>query len=66
VWLPHVGLCSVCHHGLVQESARGSTFWRCQRAESEPAYLKYPPLPVRTCPGFEPASGSAPPAAGRR
>lgn len=55
-----VGLCARCRHARVQASARGSRFWRCLRADTEAAYLRYPPLPVRLCPGFEsgrPGSG---------
>ena len=50
---PRVGLCSVCAHARAVSSARGSTFWMCERALTEPGYRKYPPLPVRGCPGFE-------------
>lgn len=49
---PAVGLCSRCHHGTRQENARGSVFWRCRRAETDPAFSRYPPLPVRRCAGF--------------
>lgn len=50
---PRVGLCSVCHFARVQRSAKDSVFWRCARAQSDPCFLAYPPLPVRACPGFE-------------
>lgn len=50
-----VGLCVRCVQGRRQESAKGSLFWRCARARSDPRFLPYPPLPVRACPGFEPA-----------
>jgi len=53
-----VGLCAGCAHGHRQENARGSVFWRCRRARSDPRFLPYPPLPVRACPGFERAPGS--------
>jgi hypothetical protein len=48
-----VGLCACCRHGQAQQSAGGSRFWRCLRATREPGYLKYPPLPMRRCPGFD-------------
>jgi hypothetical protein len=48
-----VGLCARCSMGRVQRSARGSRFWRCGRADSDPTYRRYPPLPVLRCPGFE-------------
>jgi hypothetical protein len=51
-----VGLCARCHHARVQTTARGSTFWRCGRAESDPRFVRYPTLPVRVCPGFDAAA----------
>jgi len=51
--LPAAGLCARCRHAAVQRSARGSEFWRCRRADRDPAYLRYPPLPVLRCPGHE-------------
>ena len=48
-----VGLCARCRMASVQRSARGGRFWRCGRADSDPAYRRYPPLPVLRCPGFE-------------
>ena len=50
---PEVGLCAVCAHAVVQTSARGSRFWRCAAADSDPRLLRYPPLPVRSCPGYQ-------------
>jgi hypothetical protein len=50
---PRVGLCSACRFARPQRSAKGSVFWRCLRARSDPSYLPYPPLPVKACPGFE-------------
>src|SRR3990172_2252368 len=47
------GLCARCAHAAVQGSARGSRFWRCRRADGDPAFRRYPPLPVLWCPGFE-------------
>jgi hypothetical protein len=49
-----VGLCLRCRFAALQRSARGGRFWRCRRADSDPAFARYPPLPVRSCPGFEP------------
>ncbi|MBI3783090.1 MAG: hypothetical protein HY270_06795 [Deltaproteobacteria bacterium] len=34
-------------------SARGSVFFLCSRAEHDPAYQRYPRLPVTDCRGFE-------------
>lgn len=47
------GLCARCAYAQVQQSARGSSFWRCLRADHDPAYRRYPPLPVTRCAGFE-------------
>jgi hypothetical protein len=52
-FLPAVGLCSACRWGRLQPSGRGRGYWRCLRAEREPGYTKYPPLPVLGCDGFE-------------
>jgi hypothetical protein len=47
-----VGLCARCAHAAVQRGARGAEFWRCLRADADPAFRRYPPLPVRRCDGF--------------
>ncbi len=47
------GLCARCRHAMAQENRRGSTFWRCRRAETDPRFRRYPPLPVTRCDGFE-------------
>jgi hypothetical protein len=52
-----VGLCSICRFAAVQRSARLSVFWRCRRADTDPGFRRYPPLPVKECPGFERAPG---------
>lgn len=46
------GLCGRCRHARRQPGARGSSFWRCGRADSDPRFLRYPPLPVLDCKGF--------------
>ncbi len=49
-----VGLCAACTHVRRIVSAKGSSFWLCERAVSEPGrFPKYPPLPVLRCPGFD-------------
>ena len=48
-----VGLCIDCRHARVQESARGSRFWRCLRAETDRRFARYPRLPVKECAGYE-------------
>jgi hypothetical protein len=32
---------------------RGSTFYRCARAETDARFARYPALPVVTCIGYE-------------
>jgi hypothetical protein len=48
-----VGLCLSCKHVDVITSSRESTFYRCRRAETDPAFRKYPALPVVACRGYE-------------
>lgn len=48
-----VGLCFTCRWMRTVTSRRGSTFYRCLRADSDPRFVRYPPLPVRECPGYE-------------
>lgn len=48
-----VGLCRRCAWTRRLETARGSVFHLCRRHRSDPAYRKYPTLPVVRCPGFE-------------
>jgi len=53
--LPTAGLCAGCRHAETLASPR-STFLRCGRAATDPRYPRYPALPVRACPGFEPVA----------
>ena len=50
-----VGLCVRCVNVHVIENRRGSHFYRCRLADVDPAFRRYPPLPVISCPGFAPA-----------
>ena len=36
------------------ETANASVFVRCGLAETDPAFVRYPPLPVRVCRGYRP------------
>jgi hypothetical protein len=48
-----VGVCAECQHARRIVSAKGSTFWLCERSVSEPSkFPKYPRLPVLRCEGF--------------
>ena len=50
-----VGLCFTCRWMHSTANRRGSVFFRCARAEDDARYVRYPPLPVQSCPGFEEA-----------
>ncbi|HXI32947.1 MAG TPA: YciI family protein [Gemmatimonadales bacterium] len=50
-----VGLCFTCRWMRSTANRRGSVFFRCARAEDDARYVRYPPLPVQSCPGFEEA-----------
>jgi hypothetical protein len=49
-----IGLCLDCRHTKVIVSGKGSRFFLCQRAETDPHYSKYPRLPILQCSGYEP------------
>ncbi len=55
-----VGLCARCRFSAVACNRRGSEFWRCLRAENDPAFRRYPPLPVSKCTGFIPVESERP------
>ena len=46
------GLCADCLHARRIESDRGTKFYLCELAAVDPAYRKYPALPVLRCSGF--------------
>jgi len=48
-----VGLCATCRWVRIVTNRRGSVFYRCLRADDDPRFVRYPPLPVITCPGYE-------------
>ena len=50
---PPAGLCDACVHQRVIRNTRGSEFSLCERSRSDPAYPRYPRLPVLHCPGVE-------------
>jgi len=54
------GLCDRCRHQRVVTNTRGSSFSLCERSRTDPAYPKYPRVPFRSCPGFEPTGSAAP------
>jgi hypothetical protein len=54
-----VGLCATCRFHRVVTGAR-STFHLCERSFVDPAFPRYPPLPVRQCGGYDRVGGSDP------
>jgi hypothetical protein len=53
------GLCDSCEHQQLVRNTRGSTFSLCRRSRDDPAYLRYPRLPVIECPGYQRDAGPA-------
>lgn len=54
---PRFGLCSACAHQQLVRNTRGSVFSLCLRSRTDPAYPRYPRVPVLRCPGFERRAG---------
>ena len=52
------GLCDTCAFHQEVRNTRGSSFSLCTRSREDPAYPRYPRLPVLSCAGYEP-SGDA-------
>jgi len=48
------GLCGSCVHRQLVRTGRGSEFSLCRRSRTDPAYPKYPRLPVLACVGHGP------------
>jgi hypothetical protein len=61
---PRAGLCEECRHQRLVPNTRGSVFSLCELSRTDPRFPRYPPLPVLSCPGFEPLP--EPPAPERR
>lgn len=53
------GLCADCRFMRRMKSDRGSTFYFCERSVTDPAFPKYPRLPVLECAGYERISSDA-------
>jgi hypothetical protein len=50
---PSAGLCDSCVHQRIVRNTRGSSFSLCERSKTDPAFPRYPPVPVVECPGYE-------------
>ncbi|MCL4218517.1 MAG: hypothetical protein KJ052_16135 [Candidatus Hydrogenedentes bacterium] len=47
------GLCAICRHARCVPHPRGGLdYWRCAKHDEDPAFPKYPRLPVLECPGY--------------
>lgn len=53
---PMVGLCESCRHTRVVETRTGSRFYLCGLSAVDPAFPRYPRLPVLACRGYTPAA----------
>ena len=47
------GLCGRCLHARKITNRAGSVFWLCEAYKTFPQMVKYPPIPVVSCPVFE-------------
>jgi hypothetical protein len=50
-----VGLCESCVNVRVIENRNGSRFYLCELSTVDPAFPRYPRLPVLRCAGYRPA-----------
>lgn len=55
------GLCDACAHQQIVRNTRGSVFSLCRRSRSDPAYPRYPRIPVSSCQGYEARASEPPP-----
>lgn len=56
----NAGLCDMCAHVQIVRSSKGSSFVLCRLSEVNPAFRRYPTLPVMACPGYSPTTGPKP------
>jgi hypothetical protein len=49
---PDAGLCDRCRHQRLIKNTRGSVFSLCELSKTDPAFPRYPRLPVKSCAGF--------------
>ena len=55
------GLCETCTHVQIVRSSKGSSFVLCRLSEVNPAFRRYPVLPVTACPGYSAITAPKPP-----
>jgi hypothetical protein len=51
------GLCATCTHVQLIPSSKGAVFYMCRLSEIDPAFARYPRLPVLSCAGYTPRGG---------
>jgi hypothetical protein len=51
------GICDSCTHQQLVPNSRGSVFSLCKLSRDDPAYPRYPRVPVLSCPGHQPRPG---------
>jgi len=51
--MPRENLCDTCTYRKEIRTDRGNLFIMCRRGLEDPAYPKYPRLPVLQCRGYE-------------
>jgi hypothetical protein len=47
------GLCDTCRQQRLVRTGRGSVFTMCLKSREDPAFPKYPRVPVKACAGYE-------------
>lgn len=55
------GLCDSCECQRIVRNTRGSSFSLCERSRTDPAYPRYPRVPVLRCPGYVKKVSNSPP-----
>jgi hypothetical protein len=50
---PHGGLCTTCRFVRLVPSLRNAIYYRCGRSDEDPAYPRFPRLPVVSCAGYQ-------------
>jgi hypothetical protein len=56
------GLCATCRWLRTVVTRTGSSFVLCERSAFDPAFPRYPALPVTRCSGYEKEGGPRAPA----
>jgi len=50
--ISHIGLCLNCQYARHVEAKESTVYFLCERSLTDPAFPKYPPLPVLRCAGY--------------